>query len=108
MEMRIEITNREENKLLNRVEVRYKAVHSKEKTPSREESRNQLAANLQVPKELVIIDYQKSKFGKNYTEGYAKVYKTKEEAMALEPDFLLIRNGLKSKEGDKDAKTGTV
>ena len=102
--MKIEIESREENKLLNRIEVRYRAIHAKEKTPSREEARNQIAANLQVPKELVIIDYQKYKFGKNYTEGYAKIYKTKEEAMALEPDFLLIRNGLKSKEGDQNAK----
>ena len=102
--MKIEIESREENKLLNRMEVRYRAIHAKEKTPSREEARNQIATNLQVPKELVIIDYQKSKFGKNYTEGYAKIYKTKEEAMALEPDFLLIRNGLKSKEGDQNAK----
>lgn len=106
--MRIEITSREENKLLNRVEVTYRAIHPKEKTPSKEESRSQLAANLQVPKELIIIDFQKSRFGKNYTEGYAKIYKTKEEAIALEPDYLLIRNGLKTKEGDQGAKTGTV
>ncbi len=102
--MRIEIESRDENKLLNRMEVRYRAVHPNEKTPSREEARGQLAANLQVPIELVIIDFQKSKFGKNFTEGYAKIYKTKEEAMALEPDFLLIRNGLKSKEADQNAK----
>ena len=88
--MKIEIESREENKLLNRTEVRYRAIHAKEKTPSREEARDQIAANLQVPKELVIIDYQKSKFGKNYTEGYAKIYKTKEEAMALEPSVPLI------------------
>ncbi|MCL6003210.1 MAG: 30S ribosomal protein S24e [Thermoplasmatales archaeon] len=106
--MKIEIKSREENKLLKRVEVHYRAVHQKEKTPSRDEARNQIAANLQVPKDLVIIDYQKSKFGKSYTEGYAKVYQTKEDAMALEPDFLLIRNGLKSKEGDQNAKAGNV
>jgi small subunit ribosomal protein S24e len=106
--MKIEIESREENKLLNRVEVRFRVVHTKEKTPAREETKKQIAANLQVPAELVVIDYQKSKFGKHYTEGYAKVYRTKEEAMALEPDFLLIRNGLKSKEGDKNAKAGNV
>ncbi|MCW6158852.1 MAG: 30S ribosomal protein S24e [Thermoplasmatales archaeon] len=102
--MKIEIESREENKLLNRIEVKYKALHAKEKTPSREEARTQIAANLQVAKELVIIDYQKSKFGRSYTEGYAKIYKSKEDAMALEPDFLLIRNGLKSKEGEQNAK----
>ncbi|MCL6002508.1 MAG: 30S ribosomal protein S24e [Candidatus Thermoplasmatota archaeon] len=102
--MKIEIESREENKLLNRIEVKYKALHAKEKTPTREEARAQIAANLQVAKELVIIDYQKSKFGKSFTEGYAKIYKSKEDAMALEPDFLLIRNGLKSKEGEQNAK----
>lgn len=98
--MRIEIISKEENKLLNRTEVKYKAIHSKEKIPSREESREQLAANLQVPKELVIIDNQKPKFGRNFAEGYAKIYKTKEAAIALEPDYLLIRNGLKEKKGE--------
>jgi small subunit ribosomal protein S24e len=106
--MKIEIESREENKLLNRVEVHYRAVHSKEKTPSREETKKQIAANLQVPMELVVIDFQKSKFGKHFTEGYAKIYRTREEAIALEPDFLLIRNGLKSKEGDQNAKAGNV
>lgn len=95
--MRIEILSRQENKLLSRTEVRYKAIHIREKVPSRSESRDQLAANLQVAKELVVIDSQKPKFGRNFSEGYAKVYTTKEAAMSLEPDYILIRNGLKEK-----------
>lgn len=95
--MRIEIISKEENKLLNRTEVKYLVNHVKEKTPTREEMRNQLSANLQVPKELIVIDHANTKFGKSVTEGYAKIYKTKEAAVKLEPDYLLYRNGLKEK-----------
>lgn len=98
--VRIEIVSKEENKLLDRVEVTYKAIHQNEKIPSREEARKQLAANLQVPQELIVIDHQEPKFGRNYAEGYAKIYKTREAAIALEPDYILIRNGLKEKKGE--------
>ncbi|MCL5680809.1 MAG: 30S ribosomal protein S24e [Candidatus Thermoplasmatota archaeon] len=92
--MRIEIVSRTENKLLGRIEVKYIATHIKEKAPSREDVKAQLSANLQVPKELIIIDHSNTEFGRSVTEGYAKVYKTKEAAMKLEPDYLLLRNGL--------------
>ncbi len=92
--MNIQITRKDENKLLRRMEVEFVVLHQKEKAPSREESRGQLASNLQVAKELVIIDNQKTKFGKSYTVGYAKVYQSKDDAIALEPDFILIRHGL--------------
>ncbi|MGC8645183.1 MAG: 30S ribosomal protein S24e [Thermoplasmata archaeon] len=106
--MKIEIIERSDNKLLNRSEVKYRLIHPGEPTPSRQKAKEQLSANLQVPPELVIIDNQHSKFGRNYTDGYAKVYRTKENAMQLEPDFILIRNGLKSKEGDNSAEKGNV
>ncbi len=95
--MRIEITKKVENKLLNRTEVNYVVTHVKEKAPTREDMKAQLSANLQVPKELIVIDHAYTKFGKSVTEGYAKVYKTKEAAIKLEPDYLLYRNGLKEK-----------
>jgi|YelNatPaOPRAMG01_1025707.scaffolds.fasta_scaffold06207_8 small subunit ribosomal protein S24e len=108
MRLKIEILERRDNKLLNRSEIKYRLVHPGEPTPSRQKVREQLSLNLQVPPEVVIVDNQHSKFGKKYTEGYAKVYRAKEDAMLLEPDFILIRNGLKSKEGDKNAEKGNV
>ncbi|MEM0141116.1 MAG: 30S ribosomal protein S24e [Thermoplasmatales archaeon] len=106
--MKIEIIERRENKLLNRSEVRYRIVHPGDPTPSRQKAKEQLSANLQVPAEIVIIDDQHSKFGRTYTEGYAKIYTSKEDAMKLEPDFILFRNGLKSKGEDKNAEKGNV
>lgn len=99
--MNIQITRKDENKLLDRIEVEYIAIHKNEKTPPREECRAQIAANLQVSKDTVVIDNQKSKFGMNYTTGYAKIYKSKEAAIAMEPDFINKRNGLvEKKEGE--------
>ncbi|MEM0127691.1 MAG: 30S ribosomal protein S24e [Thermoplasmatales archaeon] len=106
--MKIEIIEKKENKLLSRNEIKYRLIHPGEPVPSREKVKEQLSANLQVPQDTVIIDNQHSKFGRTFTEGYAKVYTSREDAMRLEPDFILIRNGLKSKEGDKGAEKGNV
>ena len=79
--MEIEIVSKEENQLMDRTEVTFKASHPKEGTPQREVVRDKLAALLKATKERVIVDSMDSEFGRMETIGYAKVYKTKEAAM---------------------------
>ena len=95
--MEIEIVSKEENELLDRTEVTFKAVHTKEGTPQREAVREKLSSLLKAPKERVIVDKMNSEFGKMETMGYAKVYKTKEAAMKYEREYVLVRNKLKEK-----------
>ncbi len=95
--MEIEIVSKEENQLLDRTEVTFKAVHPKEGTPQRDSVREKLSAMLKVPKERVIVDGMNSEFGKTETVGYAKVYKTKETALKYEREHVLVRNKLKEK-----------
>jgi small subunit ribosomal protein S24e len=95
--MEIEIVAKEENEVLDRVEVRFKAVHTKEGTPKREDVRQKLASLMKAPAERVIVDSMGSEFGKTQTFGYAKVYKTKEAAMKFEREHVLVRNKLKEK-----------
>jgi len=92
--MQLEVLARRENPLLKRTEVRFKAIHKAEPTPTRDALRAFLAKELNATKDIVVIDSQASTFGRYETHGYAKVYKSKEEALAVERKHILIRNKL--------------
>jgi len=100
--MDIVVVSKRDNVLLGRMEVRFRIVHTKEKTPDRDSVRDKLAAIMNEKKETVIIDSMRSQFGKPESLGYAKIYKTKEKAMRVERDRTLVRNKLK----EKKAKAG--
>jgi small subunit ribosomal protein S24e len=92
--VQLEVLARKENPLLKRTEVRFKAVHKAEPTPTRDALRAFLAKELKATKDIVVIDSQASTFGRYETQGYAKVYKSKEEALAVERKHILVRNKL--------------
>src|SRR6266852_2408484 len=101
--MQLEVLQRKENPLLKRIEVTFKATHKAEPTPTRDALRAFLAKELKATKDIVVIDYQASTFGRYETVGEAKVYKTKEEALAVERKHILIRNKLIEPEVKKEA-----
>jgi small subunit ribosomal protein S24e len=101
--MQLEVIQRKENPLLKRTEVEFKAIHKAEPTPTRDALRAFLAKELKATKDIVVIDSQASTFGRYETVGYAKVYKTKEEALAVERKHILIRNKLVEPEVKKEA-----
>src|SRR5436309_7616758 len=92
--MQLEVLQRKENPLLKRVEVTFKATHKAEPTPTRDALRAFLAKELNATKDIVVIDFQASTFGRYETVGAAKVYKTKGEALANERKHILVRNQL--------------
>jgi small subunit ribosomal protein S24e len=99
--MEIEIQSKNENLLLGRTEVRFLISHEGEGTPKRELVRSELAEKLSVKKETIMIDMMRSSFGVRKTVGYAKVYKSIEDAKAGEADPILKRNGLGTKKKPK-------
>ncbi len=108
--MEVQVLAKKENLLLKRTEVTFKAVHKSEATPSRDALRAELAKQLKASKEHVIVDHAASTFGRYETVGYAKVYKSKEQALVVERGHILVRNKLKEpkvkevKEGAKVEK----
>jgi len=92
--MQLEVLQRKENPLLKRTEVTFKATHKAEPTPTRDTLRAFLAKELNATKDIVVIDSQASTFGRYETVGYAKVYKSKDEALAVERKHILVRNKL--------------
>ncbi len=108
--MELQVVAKKENPLLNRVEVTFKAVHKAEGTPTRDAIRSELAKQLKAAKDAVVVDRSVSSFGRFETLGYAKVYKSKQDALAIERSHILVRNKLKEaevkekKEGEKAEK----
>lgn len=96
----LKVENVNDNVLLHRKEVHYRLIFKNEPTPSRDKIRDIIAKNMGSPKELVIVERNIQETGLNEVKGYSKIYKDKESAMLYEPDYELIRNGLKNKEGE--------
>jgi small subunit ribosomal protein S24e len=99
--MEIEIQSKTDNPLLGRTEVRFVILHEGEGTPKREFVRTELAEKLNAKKETIMVDFLRSSFGTRKTVGYAKVYKSVEDAKAGEADFIMRRNGLGTKKKPK-------
>ena len=99
--MELEIQDKKENTLLNRMEVHFILHHPNAATPKRENVREELSKELKVPKDRIIVDNMESSFGIHDTKGYAKIYPTKDEAMKVEREHLLKRNKLVEKQEKK-------
>ncbi|MDG6220691.1 MAG: 30S ribosomal protein S24e [Candidatus Thermoplasmatota archaeon] len=92
--MDVEILNKKENALLKRVEVEFEVKHPKGPTPKRNEIRDAIASELGAKKESVVVDELNSTFGKPVTCGYAKVYKSVEDARNVELEHIQKRNNI--------------
>jgi small subunit ribosomal protein S24e len=99
--MEIEIKSKTDNPLLGRTEVHFIILHEGEGTPKRELVRTELAEKLNAKKETIMVDFMRSSFGTRKTVGYAKIYKSVEDAKAGEADFIMRRNGLGTKKKPK-------
>ncbi len=92
--MELEIVGKRENALLKRTEVRFRVAHPGEQTPKRGDLRQELAKALHATRDIVVVDFVRSEFGRSGSQGYAKVYKSKEDALHTERKHILVRNGL--------------
>ncbi len=88
--------------MLKRTEVRFRIKHENAPTPKREDVRNLLASEFGVEVDRVIVHYIKSEFGRGVSRCYAKIYDSVEDALKLEREYILRRNGL-IKEGEENA-----
>jgi small subunit ribosomal protein S24e len=100
--MKVEIVGKSENPLFQRVEIKFKVDHAGGPTPKRLDVCAQLAAQLGVSQELVVIEKLAGAHGRQEASGIARVYNSKERLVALEPKYLLAR-GL-PKEAKAEAK----
>lgn len=102
--MEIEIIEKKDNAILDRIDVRFIARHEGEKTPTRDQVKAAVAKAAGGKAELTVVDHLKSDFGRGSSVGYAKIYTDVEKARYHERDYVLKRNGLfveaKKEEGE--------
>jgi len=89
--LEINITKDWDNPLLDRKEITFNISHSGE-TPSRDEIKNKLVAQLNSRHELVIVDKIRTEYGTQNTYGYAKIYSDVDRANEIENKYVLKRN----------------
>lgn len=105
MTLEIKIVEQHPNPLLKRTEYRFEIGHSAASTPSRDAIRAELAKDLHVPKDRVVVEWMRSKFGTPKTVGEALVYASPDDAKAIEREHVLLRNKLIEKAAPEAPKT---
>jgi small subunit ribosomal protein S24e len=91
--MDINITKDNSNALLNRRELNV-TIAFDGATPSRDDVKAKIAAILNAPLELVIVQKIENEFGKQELTGYVKIYETAERMKQIEKEYVLKRNAL--------------
>jgi small subunit ribosomal protein S24e len=95
----IRILEERANPLLKRHEYHFEVSHATAATPSRDAVRGELSKLVKAPKDRVIIERMGARYGTATTRGDALVYETADAAKSITRGHILIRNGLKEKEG---------
>ena len=88
----MDIVSRKENKLLNRIEIKFSWLHAKQATPSRQAVMN-LVKTLEPGSkvERIVVKECNTRFGQPLTTGLAFIYGD-EESMKVEPEFIHKRH----------------
>ena len=102
--MKIEITQKRENPLLKRTEVRFTVAHDGESTPGRNAVAEEIAKMRKSKRNCVVVDSIESVYGRGMSKGYAKVYASMEAALEYDRDHLLKRNGIEAPKAEKPAE----
>lgn len=98
--MDISIIEEKNNTLLNRKELKFN-VTFEGPTPARNDVKSKLAAMLNVPIELIIVQDMKNMFGKQELSGYARIYEDASRMKEVEKEYSLKRNELPEPEAEE-------
>lgn len=99
--MSIEITQKVDNALFDRTDIKFVLRHTGETTPTRNSVRDLLAGEIGAKSSAVIVDHMESATGMAATRGVARVYKSLEEAQKHERKHFIARNTAKKVEADE-------
>ena len=107
--MELEITEQNDNPLLNRQEIKVVIKHNESSTPRRNQVIKNISEQLKANRELVIIDHLKNAYGKTETHGYAKIYSDRESLSKIETKPSMERHkDIDSHSSEKETKEAPV
>ena len=90
--MEIEITDKKENILFDRTEVKFNVLYEGEPTPKLLDVKSKLIALLDTKKECIVVDNIQPKYGEPKAEGYAKVYGRESSLLDVEKASIIAKN----------------
>jgi len=93
----IKIVDEHPNPLLKRREYHFEVAHATAATPTRDSVRSEIAKLVSAPKDRVVVERMRARFGTAVTRGEALVYESAEAAKKISRAHILVRNGLKEK-----------
>lgn len=100
--MEIDIKEQVENPLLNRTEIHFDCIYQGEATPQVLDVKNRLVAQLDVDKNLLVVDKVKPSFGEGRADGYAKLYDSLEKLEEIEKQHVITKNKAPEKETEEE------
>ncbi|HTW56048.1 MAG TPA: 30S ribosomal protein S24e [Thermoplasmata archaeon] len=95
--MEIKILEERANPLLHRHEYLFEIAHATAATPKRDDVRVELAKLVKAPKDRVIVERMRARFGTAVTRGDAHVYETADAVKSIVREHILVRHGLVEK-----------
>jgi len=96
--MKVEITEKKENLLQERTEVRFTVDHTGEATPTRKAVIDEISKMMKAGKNTVVINNIDTQYGRGISKGYVKLYVSEEAARKYEREYLLKRNSIVTEE----------
>lgn len=100
MYMDLTIVSENENKLLERKEVRA-TVTFDTVTPTRKDIRTEMGGKLAASPDTIVLRNVKSEFGMKKINVLAHVYASPDAVKKSEPNYILVRDGLAEKKPKK-------
>ena len=102
--MEIDILEQKENKVLDRLEIKFNCLYDGESTPKLLQVKNKLVAMLNTKKELLVVDSIQPHFGESKAAGYAKVYDSQDILKEIEPQHIIDKNQEAIAESEEDSQ----
>jgi small subunit ribosomal protein S24e len=101
--LELSILEERKNPLLHRTEYRFEVAHAAAATPNRNDVRQELAKMVRVPKDRLVLEWMRARYGMAKSEGFAIGYETKEALDVTAREHILVRNGLREKKATAPA-----
>ncbi|KXB04969.1 hypothetical protein AKJ50_01865 [candidate division MSBL1 archaeon SCGC-AAA382A13] len=102
--MKVNITKKIENPLMERTEIEFEVEHNNASTPSRAEVVEELSSKLDISEDLIIIEKITTPHGRQKATGNARTYKSQQQLRELESEYLIERTKISKEKTDEETE----
>ena len=100
--MKVKVTEKNQNPLMDRQEIKFEAEHQNAPTPSRSEVLDSVSSELNVSKDLIVIEKLATPHGLHRAYGSARVYDSIDTLKEFESSHYLERTGISKEDLEEE------